>query len=67
MQAKQLDEIADRLGAVYQMIGRITPAEVDATAWADAMDEIVCITHDLETITGRNNRLSCHGRRPTTR
>lgn len=42
---KQLDEIADRLGALYQSIGRISPEEVDQGTWADAMDELVNIRY----------------------
>jgi len=53
---EQLDKIADRLGALYQAIGRITPSVVDATTWAEAMDELVSVTRDLERATGRAKR-----------
>lgn len=53
---KTLDEIADRLGALYQSIGRVTPSEVDQCTWAYAMDELIRITHDLETASERKKR-----------
>lgn len=53
---QKLDEIADRLGALYQLIGRIEPTEVSAGDWADGMDELVRITQDLELLTGRAKR-----------
>lgn len=53
---RKLDEIADRLGALYQAIGRITPSEVDQGTWAAAMDELVRITSDLEAASGRGKR-----------
>lgn len=51
----KLDGIADRLGALYQLVGRFDGALTGghAETWRDAMDEIVRLTQDVETIGGR--------------
>jgi hypothetical protein len=47
---RELDAVADRLGALYQSVGDGRPA----TEWA--LDEIVALTAEVERISIRNLR-----------
>lgn len=53
---KELDAIADRLGALYQLFGRIDVPACWCADMADALDELARVTADLEAATGRKKR-----------
>lgn len=54
---QELDRIADRLGALYQHAGRMLPDATDRPkAWEHLLDEIVCITQQIEAASGRKKR-----------
>ena len=54
----KLDEISDRLGDLYQRVGRMVPDETDREAdWTGLLDEIVEITAAVEEVSNRKARL----------
>jgi len=54
----KLDAISDRLGDLYQRVGRMVPARSDREAeWTDLLEEIVAITADVESLSDRKARL----------
>ena len=53
-QMKNLDAIADRLGALYQRFGRLQHAHaIDDPEVTIIMDEIVSLTEDVERVSDR--------------
>lgn len=51
----RLDDIADRLGALYQTVGRLTPkGPITDPQWIAVLDEILKLTEDVEKISGRS-------------
>ena len=58
-QSKKLDEIADRLGDLYQTIGNMDIAARDEIY---LLDEVLSITQSIEAVSGRTHRAEadCH-------
>jgi len=55
---KQLDRVSDRLGALYQDVGRLRPdRKADDPEWDRVLDEIVNLTVYVERISGRKQRM----------
>lgn len=54
-----LDNIADRLGDLYQAVGRL---EIDETVQSDLLDVVLGLTQDVEAVSGRvqRNADECH-------
>ena len=55
---RQLDRVSDRLGQLYQDVGRLRPdRKADDPAWDRVLDEIVNPTAYVERLSGRKKRL----------
>ena len=56
---KALDAVADRLGNLYQLIGRIQHENsIEGEDVTTALDETVALTHEVERISDRVQRNS---------
>lgn len=56
----KLDEIANRLGALYQSIGRLDLSDADTER--DLLDAVLALTQDVESVSRRKERAAdqCH-------
>ena len=46
----KLDEIADRLGVLYQEVGRL---DIHPSVQSNLLDEVLAITQAIEAVSGR--------------
>ena len=47
---KTLDDVADRLGVLYQQIGRI---DMHPSVQSNLLDEVLSLTRAIEAVSGR--------------